>query len=722
MMEFIFLLLFLLVALHLKNQIEGLRGEIDSLRARLDAVKGKATQTAVTAELPAQIEKETLVALSDSSSPLPVSKKEDSGSFEFKLGSKFFTGVGVVAIICAAGFFLRYAFENDLINEWGRVALGAIAGAILLAVGELTRKKYPNYGQALTGGGLGVLYVSFYAAFSFYQLIVQPAAFLSMIGVTAAGILLSLRQNSMSLAIFAQVGGFLTPLLIDNGAGSPQIPFLYIALLNLAIFLTAFCKLWAPLSLTGIIGTALAYGYWYLNFYTADQFFPALAYASLFFAIFLAISFIQHYVKKAGENAWDLLVVILAPLLYFNAAYPVIDSLYPQLSGPFVAGLGILYCLLAVMAGRARLQSSLFRHFLMSAGFVLLSIAVPIQFDGEWIVVGWAAEALVFISSGFKMNFGAYRLMGNGLLMLTLFKTLFFMESLPLTARPIVNDRFFAYAAFFIAAAGAAYLYRRYRQSANENEKSAFSILTLSAAGMFLFGGSLEIGDFFAGYWYPIFWSAAGLLFAWLSFKVSAGILRPAAYFAFGIAFFRLLFSETSVVLADHNPIFNFRVMAFVVSALLGRAFLSMLIGNKEKISADEYQLFRPALFAYFHILVLWIVSAEIVSACDLAKIGAAKTALREIENLKNVLLSAAWMVYGAVLMVWGIAKKAIYERFSAICLFIIVIAKVFLVDTANLGDLYRFFSFIIMGCVLLFTGYLYYRFQDRIREFIRGK
>jgi uncharacterized membrane protein len=480
--------------------------------------------------------------------------------------------------------------------------------------------------------------------------------------------------------------------------------------------------LWAPLSLTGIIGTALAYGYWYLNFYTADQFFPALAYASLFFAIFLAISFIQHYVKKAGENAWDLLVVILAPLLYFHAAYPVIDSLYPQLSGPFVAGLGILYCLLAVMAGRARLQSSLFRHFLMSAGFVLLSIAVPIQFDGEWIVVGWAAEALVFISSGFKMNFGAYRLMGNGLLMLTLFKTLFFMESLPLTARPIVNDRFFAYAAFFIAAAGAAYLYRRYRQSANENEKSAFSILTLSAAGMFLFGGSLEIGDFFAGYWYPIFWSAAGLLFAWLSFKVSAGILRPAAYFAFGIAFFRLLFSETSVVLADHNPIFNFRVMAFVVSALLGRAFLSMLIGNKEKISADEYQLFRPALFAYFHILVLWIVSAEIVSACDLAKIGAAKTALREIENLKNVLLSAAWMVYGAVLMVWGIAKKAIYERFSAICLFIIVIAKVFLVDTANLGDLYRFFSFIIMGCVLLFTGYLYYRFQDRIREFIRGK
>ena len=71
-MEFIFLLLFLLVALHLKNQIEGLREEIDSLRARFDAARRKTDQVAIT-EMPAQIEKETPVALSDSSSPLPVS-------------------------------------------------------------------------------------------------------------------------------------------------------------------------------------------------------------------------------------------------------------------------------------------------------------------------------------------------------------------------------------------------------------------------------------------------------------------------------------------------------------------------------------------------------------------------------------------------------------------------------------------------------------------------
>jgi len=72
------------------------------------------------------------------------------------------------------------------------------------------------------------------------------------------------------------------------------------------------------------------------------------------------------------------------------------------------------------------------------------------------------------------------------------------------------------------------------------------------------------------------------------------------------------------------------------------RLFLALLRAGKDKIAKGEYQFFQPALFILFHFLALWITSAEIASACDLAKIGAAKTALREIENIKNVLLSAA--------------------------------------------------------------------------------
>jgi len=53
-------------------------------------------------------------------------EKRPDENLEFKIGGKVFTGVGVVAVICAIGFFLRYAFEVNLINEFGRVALGVL--------------------------------------------------------------------------------------------------------------------------------------------------------------------------------------------------------------------------------------------------------------------------------------------------------------------------------------------------------------------------------------------------------------------------------------------------------------------------------------------------------------------------------------------------------------------------------------------------------------------
>jgi uncharacterized membrane protein len=211
---------------------------------------------------------------------------------------------------------------------------------------------------------------------------------------------------------------------------------------------------------------------------------------------------------------------------------------------------------------------------------------------------------------------------------------------------------------------------------------------------------------------------AAGLL----SFRLKNMALRCVTYITFVAAFFRLLGFVSDVNIPSYLPLFNTRVFAFVFSAILVRLFLSAFRANKDKISVDEYQLFQPVLFMLFHFLVLWITSAEVISYCDKQILYASRAAAFDFGNLKNVLLSAAWTVYGVGLMAAGIIKKTLYERFLAIVLFVIVIVKVFLVDTAELGNLYRFFSFIILGCFLLLVGYLYYRFQDRIRKFVKAE
>src|SRR3989338_9559184 len=65
----------------------------------------------------------------------PVISITQDKEFEFKLGSKAFTVIGAIAVLFGVGFFLRYAFENNLITETTRVILGIVGGFVMLAVG-----------------------------------------------------------------------------------------------------------------------------------------------------------------------------------------------------------------------------------------------------------------------------------------------------------------------------------------------------------------------------------------------------------------------------------------------------------------------------------------------------------------------------------------------------------------------------------------------------------
>jgi uncharacterized membrane protein len=114
----------------------------------------------------------------------------------------------MMALFLGVSFFLKYAFDNDWIGTIGRVAIGIVAGIILLILGEKFIRKYALYGQLLSGGGLAVLYLTIFASFNFYNLIGQFPAFFMMMLITATGIMLSIRYDAASLIIVSTLGVF----------------------------------------------------------------------------------------------------------------------------------------------------------------------------------------------------------------------------------------------------------------------------------------------------------------------------------------------------------------------------------------------------------------------------------------------------------------------------------------------------------------------------------
>jgi uncharacterized membrane protein len=147
------------------------------------------------------------ISLDISSSP-----KEPSPFWVWLTGGNLFVRAGVILTFLGIVFLLRFSFEHGLFPLEFRLIGSALVSLVLLVYGWRLRQREGSYGLILQGGGIGILYLTIFAAFNLYQLMPALLAFsLLVIIVTLTG-LLAVQQNSLALAIFAIVDGFITPL------------------------------------------------------------------------------------------------------------------------------------------------------------------------------------------------------------------------------------------------------------------------------------------------------------------------------------------------------------------------------------------------------------------------------------------------------------------------------------------------------------------------------
>ena len=138
-----------------------------------------------------------------------VSGKQSSADLESRIGSHWLNRIGIAAVLIGVSYFLKFAFDNNWIGPAGRVAIGLLAGIAIVVWSEKFRHRgYVIFSYSLKAVGIGVLYLSLYAAFQVYSLIPGSVAFTMMFAVTAATALMAWTQDAEILAAFALVGGF----------------------------------------------------------------------------------------------------------------------------------------------------------------------------------------------------------------------------------------------------------------------------------------------------------------------------------------------------------------------------------------------------------------------------------------------------------------------------------------------------------------------------------
>jgi len=420
------------------------------------------------------------------------------------IAGRWLNRIGIVALLLATAFFLKYAFENNWIGPTGRVAIGLLAGTALLGWSQrLLGRGYLYFSEGIAGLGAGVLYLSLYAAWEFYHLVPQAVAFAGMVAVTAAMTAIAIGRNSQRIALLALVGGLLSPILVSTGTDQQVFLFTYLAVLDAGLLALARRRDWRGLEFLAFIGTQIYFWGWYGEFYNDDKLARTVAFATLFFALFAALPVVRAASRSFGMPASQTALVLFNAFWYLLALRAM---LWPGRKWELTLAVLALAAAHLVVAERAPQPEaggrSLVRLLFAGLALTFVTLAIPIRLEGRWITMAWSVEGLVLVWSGFRAGLRGLRWAGLALFAVTAFRLWVF--EIP-ADRLFLNPRFAAFATAVACLATAFYFSRQHREAMappaaglGRDEVTAFGLVGIGVNVFLLWALSLELSDAYA--------------------------------------------------------------------------------------------------------------------------------------------------------------------------------------------------------------------------------
>ncbi len=200
---------------------------------------------------------------------------------ETLIGENLAIWIGAIALVLAGGYFIKYAYENNLLSPEIRTFLGYALGLGCIGAAEKFRKTLDRVSEGLAATGVGIVFGITWTGVNLLDLFSPGIGFGVMAFGAAAGVILSLRFGPV-VAVVGMLGGFLTPVLMNTGSENHIGLFIYLMVLlgGVALIARKTGQYWLlTLASFGINGWALL---WLGNLFDRNY--------SFWFTMFLVVS------------------------------------------------------------------------------------------------------------------------------------------------------------------------------------------------------------------------------------------------------------------------------------------------------------------------------------------------------------------------------------------------------------------------------------------------
>jgi uncharacterized membrane protein len=345
----------------------------------------------------------------------------------FAAAKNFFTTgniilkIGLIVLFFGVSFLLKYAAQRNFVPIELRLTAVCLGGLAMLAIGWRLRRQRQFYGLLLQGGGVGILYLTVFAAAKLYHLLPFALAFGVMLGIVLLAGALAVLQDEKWLAMAGSTGGFLAPVLLSTGSGSHVALFSYYLLLNLGILGIAWFKTWRLLNLLGFVFTYVISAMWGMKFYQPAYFASVEPFLLASFLLYAGVSILFALKQPVELKGYiDPPLVFGLPIITFAMQYGLVHDTEFGLALSAV-GFGIFYLLCALLLWRRYQAMGMLVEIYLSFGVVFGSLAIPLALDGYWITATWALEGAALIWVGVRQSriraraFGILLQVGAGL-------------------------------------------------------------------------------------------------------------------------------------------------------------------------------------------------------------------------------------------------------------------------------------------------------------------
>jgi len=690
--------------------------------------------------------------------------KEQNPDLEKFVGENLINKIGVLILVLGISYFVKFAIDKDWINEPARVGIGVLCGALVMAFAHRLRKNYAAFSSVLVAGAIAIFYFTIGIAFHDYHLFSQTVAFIIMVVITAFSSLISLSYNRKELAVLSLIGGFAVPFMVSTGTGNYVVLFTYIIILNIGILAIAYNRKWNIVTIVSYIFTVILYGAWLFNDVSSKESHPvgALAFGFAFYFIFIVMTLINNIRNKGALSVTELTILSSNTFLFYAAGMTILTYFHPEYKGLFTTVLALLNLIYAWFLYKKFGLDKTAVYLLIGLTLTFITLAVPIQFEGNNITLFWAAEAVLLLWLGKKSKITSY-LFGAVAVQLLMLISLF-MDWYTIYNSNAVLDIVFN-PVFITGLSAVASLIAVSLILKKETERHTQFGITFNPEGYgrFTFAAALIIGycvglfevyyqafDYIQGYhsamslplFFHLLYTTVVAYFLYRtkqhSYVQGASVITIA-----NISIFTLLFSNFPFY--EHTEYISTGVhqrMAFYMhyaslALLIYSAFLLYRINKNIEMG---HPFSKPVFTWLAAFLIIYAASSELlldglvlsnvpVTEHDIQTNEFYKShsyegvnfvreyiAKDNIAGVRDQIIRTGfpvlWGILAFIFLIAGIKRQSKPLRIIALALLGITIVKLFLFDIRNASETGKIIAFILLGVLILIISFVYQKIK----------